>query len=247
MVQYLAGMNIPRLKEPKILIERSGSSLEAARTLIQFADDLRASWITVSSNARSGLKRMALGSFAESLVLRSHIPVWAFGHGEGVSLNLEQIFFATDFSDASKAAFERVLGEAKQVNAKVTLFHVVTLPKSVMATGAFGSAAYLPLDDYLDEQQSWAEGISREWLQLGKAQGVSVETVVHAGAVNISETLLAEAASRNAGVIAMASQSGPWAAAIVGSHARDVMRQSKCPVWVFGPKCLELEPLKKFG
>ena len=103
--------------------------------------------------------------------------------------------------------------------------------------GAMGVSSAFPVDDYLKDQMDWAKTRGEEWVERAKARGVAVELRVKEVVPNVADAIVSEATAVGAGVIALASMSGPVGAALLGSHARQVVRQSECPVWVFGPKC----------
>jgi len=236
--KFLNGMDLPGIQAPKVLVHHGVSIHSAVDALIQYAQDVRAAWILTSSKGRSGIRRMALGSFAESLLTRSPVPVWVFGHGKSAQLTSDRILFATDFSDVSKAAFTQVIDQAKKLGSSVTLFHCVNLPEPVMSgAGAMGVSSPFPIDEYMRDQTEWAKVRAAEWANDAKESGVKVDYVVKEVVPSIANAIVFEAALARAGLIALASTSGAVGAVLLGSHARQVVRQSECPVWVFGPKC----------
>jgi nucleotide-binding universal stress UspA family protein len=236
---YLKGMDLPALKEPRVLVHHGVSIHSAVDALLKYAGDVKAEWVLTASKGRSGLRRMALGSFAESLLTRSPVPVWVFGHGKPVSLDTQRILFATDFSDLSKAAFEQVIGQAQKLGSSVTLFHCINLPETMVSgAGAMGVSSCFPIDEYLKDQTEWARLKVAEWTKSAKVKGVTVDFVIKQVVPNIANAIVFEAGLARAGVIALASKSGPIGASLLGSNARQVIRQSECPVWVYGPKSL---------
>ena len=236
--KFLSGMDLPGIQAPKVLVHHGVSIHSAVDALIHYAQDTHAAWILTSSKGRSGIRRMALGSFAESLLTRSPLPVWVFGHEKSALLTSDRILFATDFSDVSKAAFAQVIEQAKNLGSSVTLFHCVSLPEPMMSgAGAMGVSSPFPIDDYLRDQTEWAKVRAAEWVKDAKKSGVKVDYVVKEVVPSIANSIVFEAALARAGVIALASTRGAVSAVLLGSHARQVIRQSECPVWVFGPKC----------
>lgn len=239
--EYLNGIGLPQLLQPKVLLHHGGTAEGAARVLLDYAQEVGAAWILVSSKGRSGLRRLALGSFAESLILTSPVPVWVFGHGNPAVLDPRRIIFSTDFSEMSRAAFNRVLDQASKLGARVTLFHCVNFPDGALSNlGMMGMTPYIPPEDYLSGQMEFARKSAADWIKDAAQLGVQVDFVVKEVVPNIDKSILQEAEAIGAGVIALASHSGRVSAAILGSHARQVVRHSDRPVWVFGPKCAEL-------
>jgi nucleotide-binding universal stress UspA family protein len=237
---YIKGMDVPGMLEPKVLVQRGGFTHAAIEVLVQYAQDLGASWILVSSKGRSGIRRMALGSFAETLLIHSPVPVWVFGHGPADlrEPDSRRIFFATDFSDVSQAAFARVIEQARALGARVTLFHCINLPEPMVSGAAvMGVSAGFPVDEYVRDQSEWARKRAADWIRFAAQSGVPVEFKLREVVPSIANEIVTEARRESAGIIALASHSGTVGATLLGSHARQVVRQSECPVWVFGPSC----------
>ena len=190
---------------------------------------------------------MVLGSFAETLLLKSPLPVWVFGHGGSESFQLNKILFATDFSDPSELVLKSVSEQAKALGSEVILYHKVTLPQKAMLGIGMASTPYVLLNDYLPEQKKWAEGFVAQWVEKLTKNGIRARSVIEAGIGQTSDSILELARAEGVGAIAMASQSGPVAAAMLGSTARDLVRRSECPVWVFGPQYLKENLEEKLG
>lgn len=232
LTRYLSTMSLPMTLTPRVLVQPGGSKREAVDILTKYATDEKAGWILVSSKGKSGLGRLTAGSFAETLLLHSRLPVWVFGHGAPKTLDPASILFATDFSDASRSAFDQVLEQAARLRAQVTFVYCIDLPVGILS-GVAASAVFPPAD-YMNTQLEWANGVAKEWIARAAQQGVVAKFVIRENVPNISNEILAQAAQAKAGFIAMASTCGPAGAALLGSHARQVVRQAECPVWVFG-------------
>ncbi len=233
LTEYLGNLAVPGVLEPKILVDRSGGPAAAAKVLAQYAQDLKASWILVSSKGRSGLSRLAHGSFAESLLHSSCTPIWALEHlapKDERPSQIKHIAFATDFSDQSRLAFDEIVAEAARNQAQLTLVHFISPPVYLTAP---------PTENYLNNQLAWAHGIAKKWTSASQKMEVKLDSIIRTTTEQIPESIIREAHDCGADVIALASQSGPRAAAILGSTARQLIRQSTFPVWVLGPTCLE--------
>ncbi|NJL25186.1 MAG: universal stress protein [Calothrix sp. SM1_5_4] len=67
--------DIPEMLPGKVIFNSKGGLRADFETLVQFAKGDRADMIVVATHARRGLQRVLMGSFAETLVLRSSVPV----------------------------------------------------------------------------------------------------------------------------------------------------------------------------
>lgn len=224
----LEGLQPPRLEKQK------GASVSSAtKGLIRFALDEGADFIVVSSHARKGAARLLLGSFAETLVLQSPIPVVVVNPNAKPTQKLKNILYPTDFSDKSKAVFEEVLVMAKKLNCKILLFH-----KAQYLYPSFGYPFVVPpvstesMKDFVEAFKATGQ----EWVQYALSRGVVVRCHVSSKpGYAVDEITRAAAKLGSSGLIAMASQSGRVSSILLGSLTRQVLRNAPCPVVVLHP------------
>ncbi len=221
------------LQEPKLLLENNASQSQAVKSLVAYAKRSGADLIAVGTHSKKGLSRLLLGSFAETLLLKSTIPTLVVGpHSDVFKIN--RILFATDIGKTSQVLFNRVIALAKAQGAKVTLFYAIPHPAEVV----FESGIYLmgggavPLPDFVTDETERKRRIADKYAAAAKKQGVDVEVHFESNYGNISQAILKQVQSEKASLIAMAAESGPVAAILVGSITRQVVRAAHCPVWV---------------
>lgn len=82
--------------------------------------------IIMGSQGATGLKEMLVGSNTEKVVRHSHIPVLVIKQ-EVENFDVNDIVFASDFSDESKKTFSNVIEFANKFNAKIHLLFVNTV------------------------------------------------------------------------------------------------------------------------
>ena len=139
-----------------------------------------------------------------------------------------KILVPTDFSEFSDKALKQALDIAKQYNAKVFLFHVVSTEiKSCMGDACLG-------DDMIRDIENQIITRAREDLQkqLDKfPQSKEVSVITDIGNGTPYEAILKEAEDKGIDLIVIASlgRSG-IARFLVGSVARNVLKGAKCPV-----------------
>lgn len=236
MARYLHAVDLPSLKPPRVLVQQGGGTRQAVQLLDQFTQDSHASWIIVSSKGQSGIRRLALGSFAECLLTQATLPVWVFGSQCDGPLDATHILFATDFSNESKVAYKRVLEQAERLGASILIFHAISIPPGLtVGNGVMGVAGPSP-ENYLEAEIEWAHSQGFDLAALARKRGVAVQVIVKQIGSSVANAILFEAKAAGAGIIALASHSGTLAATVLGSNARQLVRQAECPVWVFGPK-----------
>jgi nucleotide-binding universal stress UspA family protein len=98
------------------------------RALKDFAIDL----IVVGTHGRTGAQRLLMGSVAEEVFRRSHVPVLTIGpfecRGAHRGGRFRHVLFATDFSEESLPAAPYALSMAQENQARLTLLHVMKAP-----------------------------------------------------------------------------------------------------------------------
>ena len=235
--QYLKRVKIPGLENPKVIIEKRPSLTRAVLSLAAYAKRNKSNMILVGTHAKKGLSRLFLGSFAETLLLHSEVPVLVVGpHAEvpHPDPKAESILFSTDFGQSSYSTFKGVLLLAKARDAKVTLFHCLPHPvEPFFQSGMLLiGGSYLSLPDFLTQDEQRKRKVALRYIGLAKKRGVEVELIFNAGHGSTAQAIVDQAQREKSSLIAMAAKSGAVSAALVGSVTRQVVRGAPCPVWV---------------
>jgi nucleotide-binding universal stress UspA family protein len=235
LTALLTGQSALGLLPFRLVRQESPSLSDGADALIRYALEEGAEGIALTSHGRSGAGRLLLGSFAESLILRSPLPVLIVSPKARQSGPLKKIIFPTDFSEASRSAFDRTIRLSAGTGASVILFHkldrlypeVGNLPPG---EGEFRDAASLPA--HLVEEQLLY--LADSWIADARRAGVAVTLQVDLkpGRPLTSLLRLVEQQGEDA-IVAMASISGPVRAFLLGSLARQIARHCPRPVLIF--------------
>lgn len=224
---------IPNIVKPKVIVQKIPSLRSAVKGLSAHALSSGADAIVVGTHARQGLPRFFLGSFTEALLIASKVPIISV-NPETKFDSINHIVYSTDFSKESEAVFKKVVSLAKALNAKVSLFHHVQNPiEPIIQSGVYLlGGGWVSVSAYMAEEVETAEKLAKEMAAKFKKEGIPIEIFVDSGRQGIADSLLAFAEKNNAGMIAMAAESGPVAATLIGSVARQVVRGAHCPTWV---------------
>jgi nucleotide-binding universal stress UspA family protein len=236
--EVLGDYNLDFLLEPKVIPHAAQSHGGAADTLSNYAKESHANLIVVGSHGRTGFQRFLLGSFAESLLLNSEVPVVVIGgHTNKVKEN-RSILFPTEFGDHSKENFRHVLELAKVLGAEITLFHAIARPIESLFDLETRPKVYnfkgrmLTLEQIVEHQIEHQTQRAQHWIDWAAKEGVTAHFQVDNSFKPIDELILASVDKLGIDLIIMEAQSGPVSAAILGSYTRNVVRQSHCPVYV---------------
>jgi len=115
---------------PETVIERGSNLWEVVCHLLKERDvDL----VVLGTHGRTGLKKALLGSCAEEVFRRSHVPVLMCGPEARVGAHsggrFRCVLFATDFNTVSSVAAPYAVSLAQENQAQLLLLHVLPLPK----------------------------------------------------------------------------------------------------------------------
>lgn len=227
----------PWLMEPKILVSDSRMQRGAVDSLCQYAEETGARLIVTKTHARQGVPRWFLGSFAESLLLRSCVPVLTIGPTAKAISKPRPILFPTDFGKQSDLILPQVVGISKALGAPLIIFHAeetssggAILPGAYPISGRTGKlseAVPVPRAEAVRVRKK-----AEEYLNTARAAGAKAEVALDRKSGAIFDRIFALVKKNPPSLIAMAAQSGPFRSAFAGSIARQVVRSAQCPVWI---------------
>lgn len=223
LASMVAKLDMPNLLNAKILINPSESLRQDAKTLNDYAFKTKADLIVVSTRAGKGLTRLVFGSFAETLTTQSRTPVISVNPDTKVREKISNILFPTNFSSKFRKSFEKVVALSRELDAKVTLYY-----KSPEVREVFMRPE---LRAYLEEHTQNAIDRSQEWKQWAVHAGAHLNIEIDRAPGFLGSSILNYAEQNNMDLIAMATQSEPVSAFLLGSVTRQVVRESACPVW----------------
>ena len=146
-------------------------------------------------------------------------------------VEIHEILCPTDFSEASRHAFEHVVVIAKWYDSRITALHVLHVPlfphPPILAAG-FADAT-TPAVNYQAREEEL-----RVWLEPAHRAGIKTEAVVDEG--NTARQILEHARSRQADLIVMGTHGlSGFERFMLGSVTEKVLRKATCPVMTVPP------------
>ncbi|MGZ3769578.1 MAG: universal stress protein [Bdellovibrio sp.] len=236
--EVLEDYELPFLLDAKVIPHASQSHAGAAETLSNYAIKSKADLIVVGSHGREGFQRFMLGSFAESLLMQSEIPVCVVGSHTVKTKDSRNILFPTEFGEHSKDNFRYVLQLAKKLHAEIFLLHAITRPIESLFDLDTRPRVYnyqgkmLTLDQIIELQIENQAHKAQLWIDWAAKEGIQAHFHIDNSFKAVDELILEAINKQQGDLIVMEAQSGPLSAALLGSYTRSVVRKSSCPVLV---------------
>lgn len=213
-----------RKAKATVLSEDALSLSPAVRAFAAHAAKQGADLTLIASHARTGVPRLFIGSFAETLVHLSKTDLLVFRDTTRVWTGApKNLLYAHDLSREGARGFEKAIAWAKRWKAAL---HVLHVPEP-----AYGI--------HFDDQDPRVERHRRQVrkkiaaieTQLAQSR-VAGSVAIDAHWAPIAETIAARAKRVRADVVAVRAKSGPLTSFMGGSVTRQVLRGSAVPVLV---------------
>lgn len=219
----------PEQLPARLLVQKGGSMTSKADALVAYARREKSPLIGLTTSARTGVDRFLVGSFAETLMLRSRVPMLIVKPGTVIQPTFKRVLFATDLGPASKVAFAQFLASARSLGAELLIYSRCDL---LLSEGAPALGLEPSLAEHLTPDLESRRKTGEKWKAMAEKAGLTTRLVLDTRAVPTVEGILSTATDHQVDLIAMAARSGKIVAAVLGSIARMVVRQSEVPVWV---------------
>lgn len=206
------------------VVHRVERGINAAPTILEYAEANDVDLIVMGSHGRRGFRRLLLGSVTSEVVRMSPIPVLVVRHEPDAEppRSVDRVVVPVDFSAATDRAVRIAVELATTFDAPIELLHAVEpIPYMQMAypisvdTSEFEAQAQSRLDEM---------SASLEFSGDVRARAV----------VGLTEDVVAEAAGRSDAPLVVMSSHGQSGVArvLLGSTTERLLRQAPCPVLV---------------
>lgn len=219
---------------PRILVHSRLSLRGDVKKLMDYAKKHSGQLVVLNTHARSGLSRMVLGSFAETAALYAKLPLLMINPQATVPSAIKRILYPTDLTSDSKKTFKKIIKLASQWGASIVLMHKLPDPiEPVLQTGVhMAGGGWVSVNQYLDREQKSRHEECEKLAAAARKAGVDCQVEIEDRPGFVADTILGVAKEKSCDLIAVASNAGPVSAILIGSVARQLMRQSEIPIWV---------------
>ncbi len=240
LIQLVRGLAIPHLLKPHVISEVYRSRSEAVAGFLEFAAEQESGLIVVSRTGEGG----RIGGFAETLLLKSAIPVLVVPSRPvsrakaAAPARAKKLLVALDLSEVdgvvAREVFSQALDWAAKLKASLHLFHVLPIPQTIAyGPGAFDLGASAAAAAYWNEEAASARRRQLERLaRQAKKRGVACTIELESRSLRAADAILKAQKRSKADWIVMAGRTGRWGTLVLGSVTRMVAREAPCPVWI---------------
>lgn len=231
--RYLKKVGLKTLA-PEILFISSTSRRKMAAELVRYAERHNAVLIFANARAKNIWNPIRLGGFTETLIAISRTPVLLLNPDSKPSTKIPSILFPTDFGRESKDALWSLAPLAKAFGAKVLLYNQLEAPAGYMSEfGVDLASQTASLKSMMKNVKKTRQKKAIPLLNVLAEQNVGAQLLIEDQRRSLSLDILDTAKSKKVRLISLTSSSGPIAQTMVGSIARDILLQAKCPVLIF--------------
>lgn len=215
--------------KPRIIESKSHSIRSAVEGLLKYCRANKVSAIAVATHARRGFPRLMMGSFAESLLLSSPIPLIFVNPHQKPPRSIKKILYPCDLTKGSRKGFVKAMGLAQELAASIEIFSSLNIVhRAILQTediGGFSFPAWIDADA--------AEKSARSLVHAAKKSGIKAEFVHRASVDSVVDSILRELRRSGADILAISTQPIPKIPILIGSHTRQLVRRSALPIIVF--------------
>lgn len=219
---------------PTVVACRAPGLRSSVKCLETFARKVKAEMIVITTHARTGVDRWVMGSFAETLILSSQVPVLVVNPKQAPPQSIRRILVPADLESKSEKHVKQSALLAQRLGASVVLYFKPPDPLDPMIQ----QGVYTLGGGWVSVHNFIQENLENRRKQLAKLEtmirklDVDVHSVIDTTSDTLVEGINAAITAEKADMVTVWTHAGPVAAAILGSVARGLVRTSKVPVLV---------------
>lgn len=227
--RYLKHFSSAGLLKPKIIFVASLSNRRLATELVDYSTQTNAAIIFINTRLKATMNPFRLGGFAETVMTRAQCPVLLMNPQVESKNEKHSILFPTDFSRESNAALAHLQPWALAFDSEVILFNQVEFPSSYSQEFEINEK----MNEFMYAAETARQKKLASWAAHLKKQNIKARVIIRRECRYVADDIIRMAKKNKVEMIVIASRTGTYTQAILGSVARDVLVQANCPVLVF--------------
>lgn len=234
MTEKLNSLNRNDFALPKVLISDGFNSRDDIDTFSEELKKIQPDLVVLNTHQRRGLKRLLMGSFTENFLLKCQFPALVIPPNLKFTNKISKTLIPSSLKDKEKVFFKDFISGKMGIKTNVVLYSKVFHPIDTFASSAVSAlgGSWVSLEAFSQEVVIERIKKGEEWSAEAKKQGVSVNVKVDDSPKDFAENLLQVALEEDVQMIALPSFSGRAEAVLLGSNAREIIRQSPLPILI---------------
>lgn len=217
--------------EPEVVYSPTQTKRALADFAVKYFQENRADMVVLSTHAREGVERAFIGSFTESLLWLSPVPLLVIPPKIKDVPCMENVLYPTDASEKGFLMFRKIIEGPLIKKAKITLYHQVEFLRSSFMSAlkeVVGGQSFLSKEEKGESLKTQLG----EWFSLARKEGSDVEIIIDHSEERVAEGIIKKSESTSADLIIMPNFISEKKSFFVGSRTLEVIRNSKIPVLI---------------
>lgn len=220
-----------QFNEPVVIFNSKHSARHDVLTAVEFSEKLNAETIFCTAHSK---KPWTLGSFTETLVLKSKIPIFLIQPKSKSFEQFENIMFPTDFSSSSKNALEALAPVVKKWGAQIHLVHQMLSPiDPIVDSGVLTmGGGWTSPEKYTESIKDYSQQELNSMQAICNKHNVECSSHLLESSSFFTQDIIDFADEKDMQLMVLSSTADDLLSVIVGSNCRELIRSSKIPVWI---------------
>lgn len=233
--EYLNQFKGINVNEVILLKNQSGIKRNEVDTLNHYLNTSGADCVVLSSHGRTGYARLALGSFAENLVLKARVPLFIINSEMKSKIDLSRALLPVELEDeamvfANTVFYSKPFDFIKHYH----LYHNVGVTE--VDYTSYYPGFFIPQDQSYEYYCEQAVKESNDFMAEIAAKSKPDKEIDYSTSretADLTELIRLKTELCGAGLIVMKSNTGPTGTFFFGSRARDIVRKSTLPTLIY--------------
>ena len=218
----------------KVVPAHSFTNRETVDFMTKYLKDNGCDLLIINTHAHKGLKKLFIGSFAETALLRADVSMLFISPNTQPTDQLNKILYPTDFSDKSFQLFKQMRENGTLVGQEVVLYSkIITSPYILSEPYHQGLVGRnISIEKVIQEITDLRRKDAESWVAYAKTQPLRCKIIVDETPGTAAEDFLATIKKTNVDLVVMPSFATRIDTILTGSLAREVVRSADVPVLV---------------
>lgn len=231
----LSGLKLEGVARQNILVNPRPSLSRDIKTFCSHAEQKKAEFVVLHTHARKGIKRLFLGSFTEGVLVQTKVPVLVINPQAQLPSAVSRVLAPTDLSKKSCAALTKLIPIFQRLSVEVHFFYKMMDPIEPIVQGSVlvAGGGLVGFDQFYEKDLKSKKARLEKLVASFQAVGVKSSSVFEEKYGVVSDLILSAAHREKCQMIVTGTSTGPAEAALMGSVARSLARESDLPLLIY--------------